>query len=306
MDRIHKKFPQFELSYENIKHSKVPFRNSTLYLAVPIGKKFFVWFTYIDDKNVCLLLELNRYKNEYTIKNMFPISASFSSDLSLGTILYGTYILHEGIKVFVLENIYYYKGKNVSQYALTKKMTMFSLFFTRDIVQTIYHSSQLLFTMPYFRESLNEYKNELHTVPYRIYMTQLRSLTNYSVFTNYSDKSIYESKEKTLLVQPCIQNDIYELYEKDKQALKYVGLACINNYKTIIVVNSLFRSIKENIDLDTLELSDSEDEFENINEDKYVDLNKKIIMKCKYNTTFKLWEPISVVDINPSHFINTT
>ena len=45
-------------------------------------------------------------------------------------------------------------------------------------------------------------------------------------------------------------------------------------------MNSLFRNIKENIDLDKLEESDDEDEFENISDDKYVDLNKSFKMKC--------------------------
>ena len=46
-------------------------------------------------------------------------------------------------------------------------------------------------------------------------------------------------------------------------------------------MNSLFRIIKENKYLDALEESDDEDEFENINEDKYVFLN------IKYNKNIK-------------------
>ena len=34
-------------------------------------------------------------------------------------------------------------------------------------------------------------------------------------------------------------------------------------------------------------MSDSEDEFENINEDKFVNLKKIVYMKCKYNKKFK-------------------
>ena len=41
-------------------------------------------------------------------------------------------------------------------------------------------------------------------------------------------------------------------------------------------MNSIFRNIKENRNLDLLEESDDEDEFENINLDKYL-LNKKIM-----------------------------
>ena len=41
-------------------------------------------------------------------------------------------------------------------------------------------------------------------------------------------------------------------------------------------MNKLFRNIKENINLDSLEEIDEEDEFENIQIDKFVDLNKII------------------------------
>ena len=58
------------------------------------------------------------------------------------------------------------------------------------------------------------------------------------------------------------------------------------------MMNSLFRNIKENINLDALEESDDEDEFENISLDKYVDLDKKYVMKLA--TNFKSWKPIEV------------
>ena len=57
-------------------------------------------------------------------------------------------------------------------------------------------------------------------------------------------------------------------------------------------MNSLFRNIKENENLDLLEESDDEDEFENTDAAKYVDLDKEIIMQCVYNSIFKRWRPL--------------
>ena len=65
--------------------------------------------------------------------------------------------------------------------------------------------------------------------------------------------------------------------------------------KKSVFLNSLFRNIKENRNLDLLEESDDESDFENISEDKYVDLNKSIIMKCIFNNKFKKWEPVEVI-----------
>ena len=61
------------------------------------------------------------------------------------------------------------------------------------------------------------------------------------------------------------------------------------------MLNKLFRNIKENDNLDLLEESDDEEEFENINEDKFVNITKRIKMKCVYNKRFQKWEPIEQV-----------
>ena len=61
-------------------------------------------------------------------------------------------------------------------------------------------------------------------------------------------------------------------------------------------MNGIFRKIKENVNLDYIEESDDEDDFENAEPDKYVDLNKKVNMECQFNYKFKKWMPIRVVD----------
>ena len=55
-------------------------------------------------------------------------------------------------------------------------------------------------------------------------------------------------------------------------------LACIPDFTTSVKMNKLFRNIKENKNLDALEESDDEEEFEDTSEDKYVDLSKNILM----------------------------
>ena len=59
-------------------------------------------------------------------------------------------------------------------------------------------------------------------------------------------------------------------------------------------MNKLFRNIKENNNLDLLEESDSDEEFENIELDKYVNLNKSVTMRCIFNSKFKKWYPVEV------------
>jgi hypothetical protein len=97
------------------------------------------------------------------------------------------------------------------------------------------------------------------------------------------------------MVKPDIQNDIYHLYSYDelsKTYANYVGIASIPDYKTSVLLNKVFRNIKENDNLDALEESDDEDEFENDKEDRFVSLEKECKFKCVFNYKFKKWTPI--------------
>jgi hypothetical protein len=102
---------------------------------------------------------------------------------------------------------------------------------------------------------------------------------------------------KVFYVKPDIQNDIYYLYKINTVNFTLISdeIAHIPDYKTSVLMNKLFRNIKENINLDSLEESDDEEEFENIQIDKFVDLNKTFKMRCIFNYKFRKWVPVNVV-----------
>jgi hypothetical protein len=102
---------------------------------------------------------------------------------------------------------------------------------------------------------------------------------------------------KVFYVKPDIQNDIYYLYKINTVNFLLISdeIAHIPDYKTSVLMNKLFRNIKENINLDSLEESDDEEEFENIQIDKFVDLNKIFKMRCIFNYKFRKWVPVNVV-----------
>ena len=130
-------------------------------------------------------------------------------------------------------------------------------------------------------------------LPYKIYSVQFRNMTN-----NY--RSVYHMRNENIMraifmVKASLQNDIYDLYYNvEKRGLLKYGTARIPNYSTSIMMNKLFRVIKENDNLDKLEESDDEEEFENVELDKFVDLKKRVIMECVYNHKFKKWVPFKV------------
>jgi len=74
----------------------------------------------------------------------------------------------------------------------------------------------------------------------------------------------------------------------------------ISTYKSSTMMNKLFRKIRENDNLDFLEESEDEEDFENTDINKYVDLEKSVLMKCVYVKRFKKWQPLSVFINNSS------
>jgi hypothetical protein len=109
-----------------------------------------------------------------------------------------------------------------------------------------------------------------------------------------NDRPKDRPKEKIFKIKADIQNDIYNLYDVVSNEL--VDIAYIPDYKTSVMMNKLFRIIKENENLDALEESDDEEEFENENIDKFVYLNKSFKMLCRFNHKFKKWVPIKLAN----------
>jgi hypothetical protein len=94
-----------------------------------------------------------------------------------------------------------------------------------------------------------------------------------------------------------IQFDIYHMFAFGKNSKPvYYNVAYIPNYKTSVFMNGLFRKIKENSNLDLIEESDDEEEFQNTEEDKYVDIDKVLSIEFVFNPKFKRWVPMRVVD----------
>lgn len=290
-NEILKNFPNIELSYEKKLHKKV---QTDIYITIPKGKKYFAWFKYFNGKNICFLLEINRRLNK--IEKITYNICSFDKILcsGIGTILYGTLFTINNISCFNIENIYYFKGNNIAMYNQLNKLKEIKSLMKHYIKQHIYYKKSVVFGTPIYSNNYYDLRKIIETLPYDVYAIQYRLLYKNKPFLN---ETITCSKniEKIFLVKATLINDIYDLYYNDNNEVTQYNIACIPDYKTSVMMNSLFRNIKENINLDYLEESDDEDEFENINEDKFVDLNKSYKMKCVYISKFGLWKPIEVM-----------
>jgi len=154
--------------------------------------------------------------------------------------------------------------------------------------------------MPIIETNYYKLKEKINNLPYELYSIQYRLLYNNKPFLNEFVK-INPIIYKIFILKATIINDIYELYyNNNENKLEKFKCACIPDYKTSVMMNSLFRIIKENNNLDLLEESDDEEEFENIRLDKFVNLEKKMKMKCVYMKKFNSWKPIEISNDNVS------
>ena len=304
------RFPSLELSYENVLHKKV---SADLYMLIPKGQKSFAWFTYWKENNYCFILLLNDKNN---ICDIIPYSFSFDSKLSLGTVIYGT-LFNNNLTHFSCEYIFYYKGHDVSSSKFIDKLVILKEMFDNYITQEACRVDSLVLGLPIIKTNYDKaiacinglsykihgvqmYKTQLHgTQMHGTHMhgTQMHGTHMHGVQDN-NILGIYKINtpilpEVIFNVKPLLGADIYELYSQD--TTKPYGIACVPTYKSSVMLNSIFRHIKENNNLDLLEESDDED-YENTNISKFVDLDKTYKMRCVYIKKFRKWEPIEVVD----------
>jgi hypothetical protein len=329
---IMNRFPQnFELSYETISHKKVP-TDYKLALAVPVGKKYFAWFSFYQNQNVLYMMELNKEKKIVKITIM---DAKFNHELSLGSLLYGIFLPETN--QFVIEDIHYFCGIPMKNLQFGNKM-----FYIHKILENFVekgNSKNVHFSVPVLWW-FSSHNDENHKIPeemknkieYPVHHIQYRSLDRVLPFFNYSVQrkpfANSEQQQKQSLetiindvkipyanadfnkpqyrypsvfrVKADIRFDIYHLYayERTERKMVYYNTAYIQNVKKSYFMNSIFRKIKENTNLDYIEESDDEEDFQNIDVDKYVDLNLEIPMECEFHSKFKRWIPMRIMPKN--------
>jgi len=308
------RLPALELSYEPKLHKKV---YASVYYIIPKGPKALIWYTYWNDRNVCLLIKLNERGN-YSDVQLFP--TVFSNALALGTIIYGTYFLHYNRHHFTCEQLYYYKGLPIAQ---KPYLQLLLDMFTNEVEQVRYTADSLVVGLPVMTETYEEALEQMEQLPYKAYGVAALASSAYgktavpaTVKTNalaptpaptpaplvpaplaltpapapapalnLGNKAIFK-------VKADLAADNYQLYTAEDL---FYETAMVPTYKCSVMLNTLFRKIKENANLDLLEESDDEEEFENTKIDKFVDLEKIVLMECVYSKRFKKWQPVKTV-----------
>lgn len=326
-----------KLSYETVAPKKVLSSEYDLCMAIPYGKKSYIWYTFYNEKPVCLLLELNR--DNQINDNISIYSKIIPKDFELGTIISGTIYEEEKekenelktTKHFIIDDIHMYKGINISKKTFYFKSGFLYNFFQESETETKGKGKNM--SLVHLWNMNNNSKEK--EIPYNIRHIQYRAtqqiLPHYNVsgnkkplwnpiiisdtiankppiLPNNNKKIIINTNWKYDFFKPIYKRnvffwvkadlayDVYYLGAVSKQSqVIYCQNALILNLKTSILLNTIFRNIRENKCLDLVEDSDNEEDFEDVREDKFVNLEKECIMECYFHFKFKKWIPLYVV-----------
>ena len=304
------RFPEFEPSYETISHKNVPDKYNIAF-AIPTGKKVYIWYTFYKNTNALFMIDMN--KSGRVIK-CTKLEHSFKDELAYSTLMYGVYI--QETDAFLIEDIYYYKGLNLKGLTTGEKLIYIKQLLTNDINNNM---SNMTICLPVFWYNNETNNNEVkipddikYDIPYNVHHIQYRIINEIVPFINIAmiKRPIMEKKKPEInvsnnkckyihdynrlndgmrcifLVKADLQPDIYRLYANDNKNNIYYNTAYIPNYNTSVYMNKYFRNIKENNNLDSIEESEDEEDFQNTNVDRFVDLDKELLFECEYKQKF--------------------
>lgn len=287
--------------------------------VVPYGPKYFFFFSKLNGKaSFQIKKDKPEIKDYISIPNIIYDASLSEYD---GTLCQGTIVqLSNNIKMICLENVITFMGNSMKEHTWKQKynimlriVSLISKEQQYTYVKIYKQHQKYVFTLPITMKKdtdIHAYLKE-NTLPYKVYSIEYlnKTFNKHDKLSNTHEKQnitnmvnsnmntntnmithTHNHKYKIFTIQAEEKQDIYKLYNSE-----YEGYAHIPSYKTSVMMNKLFRNIKENDNLDALEESDDEEEFENVSSSKYVNLDILYKFRCEWNPRFKLWEPIEQV-----------
>lgn len=281
-------------NYNEFKSEKIHYKKFNYVRIIPKGRKIYIWF------QSCYSTKGN-YNIQYFDSTMNKTSLQFNifcnyeklSSGKYGTLLYGTIFKYNETQYLNIENILSYKGNIITNKQWNIKYKLIYDMLDKNIQQVgitkndIILVTPLTYILPYSLDKLIE------NVKYSVYAIQFLKNDTTKVINklNYiKNNEKIKNKVEKFIVKACIQHDEYEIYDVNTNKLQ--GKAHIPNCKTSIFMNSIFRNIRENKNLDLLEESDDEEVFQNIDIDKFTNINMSKKMNFEFDNLVKQWKPI--------------
>jgi hypothetical protein len=172
-DDILAEFPKFELSYETMMHNKV--HDSDIMCACPEGDKCFAWFTVYKDENVCFIFDSEKGTKGKPMKIAIAVT-SFKDALvyGSGTILSGIIFKYNDVSCFCIQDMYYYKGTELTGYSYFKRLQTMRICLERDLCSYALTNKFTIFGLPIISTNFGALLQDISSVLYKIDKIQFR------------------------------------------------------------------------------------------------------------------------------------
>jgi hypothetical protein len=304
---------RFPLNYVNNVNSNFNITNlsNTLdyYILYPKGRRGYLWFTYYKKEMLCLLIFINSKKFDDISNEFYKYEINYDNTLCYNNVLLiGTYFYkynnNKSVQhYYVIDSVLNYNYYNAIITANNNNCFNSKLNLCKKVVQAITNSTFNI-NLGIILDNYDSIFKIIYKLNYDIYCVACYSNNKYLgnfILNIQLSKTINKNETNygyNFKVTASITPDIYNLYILENNKEIFYEYALIDSYKTSVFMNDLFRKIKENKNLDLLEESDDEEEFENIDLEKYVDLGKTYIIECFYNRKFKKWVPKNLAKNN--------
>lgn len=287
------RFPKkYYIRNNNTIINNIPSKNVNYYVVKPHARKCYLWFTYINKQYIALIKFIND-------NDLYLIDLKFDNTLSYNNVLlYGYFFIKDNVRYFLIDSILNYNNYNdiINHYRHSLDITLkiCNKFFSHINNNCDKNSDYLNIFLPYITNNYSTLFDSIYNLGYNPYGISIwNSHKNLGI---YKLKNNYNNYEAIFKIKADLNHDTYNLYYNNNNKLEYYNRCIITNYKLSIYMNSLFRNIVENKNLDLLEESEDEEYFENIAEDKYIDIEKCLYFKCHYNKRFKKWVPVTIIN----------
>jgi hypothetical protein len=280
------------------------------YILYPKGRRGYLWFTYYKKEMLCLLIFINGKKFDDISNEFYKYEINYDNTLCYNNVLLiGTYFYkynnnNKSLQhYYVIDSVLNYNYYNAIIKANNNNCFNSKLNLCKKVVQAISNSTFNI-NLGIILDNYDSIFKIIYKLNYDIYCVGCYSNNKYLgnfILNIQLSKTINKNETNygyNFKVTATLTPDIYNLYILENNKEIFYEYALIDSYKTSVFMNDLFRKIKENKNLDLLEESDDEEEFENINLEKYVNLGKTYIIECFYNRKFKKWVPKNLAKNN--------
>lgn len=293
--------PRIYVPYDTVIHKKI---HTEFMTAIPKGERCIIW---IDHANKYHVMHLNGSNVIKTTTHTYTQNQHVVNNVAL----YGILLTISNKQFVCITDAIYYNNKSQMESLATDRiayihhLTRSGLFHTNNVSK-----SNPVFSVAIISLNFKELVTEASSLPYPIeyirfscknrssYLKYFRPKNTLASNGNTNTSRIPNNTSRTFRVKAEIAPDTYTLYHPNSHSndgLTQNNVACIQTYEKSVWMNSLFRTIRENTNLDLLEESDDESDFENTSEYKHISNTSGILMKCTFNDRFKKWMPIEVV-----------